>query len=72
MAAQRVAKFPAGGSIGTGQQAHRLEIRSRRPRLIAMRSRRAALRCPQYFAAAGPYIHLMQMIGWLMIALFIW
>ena len=24
------------------------------------------------FAAAGLYIHLMQMIGWLMIALFVW
>jgi uncharacterized membrane protein len=24
------------------------------------------------FAGAGLYIHLMQMIGWLMIALFIW
>ena len=24
------------------------------------------------FAAASPYIHLMQMIGWLMIALFVW
>src|SRR6478735_7126285 len=24
------------------------------------------------FVGAGPYIHLMQMIGWLMIALFVW
>jgi uncharacterized membrane protein len=24
------------------------------------------------FAGAGMYIHLMQMIGWLMIALFVW
>jgi uncharacterized membrane protein len=24
------------------------------------------------FAAANPYIYLMQMIGWLMIALFVW
>ena len=24
------------------------------------------------FAAASPYIHLMQVIGWLMIALFVW
>ena len=24
------------------------------------------------FAGAGQYIHLMQLIGWLMIALFIW
>jgi len=24
------------------------------------------------FAGAGPYIHLMQLIGWVMIALFVW